>query len=395
MRLFFAALVLCAANLSAQSGIPKDVYAPDQLEFRARGSVGYDSNVELEHRREKHSEYLQQLLRAGIGIELPFGRVFGFGNALGRVQLREPDASTWSVNVRAGWAFGTPGEMFFAGVDIGAGVERQIEYEIYGPPTGQEDMRHAEYDVRGWFDLSVSLLRLRLQSWAAIHDYSDDTSGRFWDLRSVPRVEPPFVLQTEPGSPDHSRVGGYGWIGVEPLEGVGAGPYIWVEHTSFRDQPTMSRAGVVTNDRLEYLRVEYGLSIYGRHEFFGISTDLYYRDQVSPNEDDEGVLDYTEYGWSLAAQVEIHPITAALGWTLWDREYKRLSTSAQPVPPFQQAPPASQLLEDYFDIHFEIMGKPATWATAGLRYKFTQRRSSMDELQYIRNEVEMVFEVEW
>jgi hypothetical protein len=211
----------------------------------------------------------------------------------------------------------------------------------------------------------------------------------------VPRVEPPFVLQTEPGSPDHSRVGGYGWIGAEPLPGVGFGPYVWVDHTSFRDQPTISRAGVVTNDRLEYMRVQYGLNIYARHEHFRIMSDLYYREQQSPNEDDEGVLDYSEYGWSLSAEVEFYPITAALGWSLWDREYKRLSTSAQPVPPFQQAPPASQLLEDHFEIRFEIMGKPAAWAAAGLRYQFTQRRSSMDELQYTRNEIEMVFEVEW
>jgi hypothetical protein len=143
------------------------------------------------------------------------------------------------------------------------------------------------------------------------------------------------------------------------------------------------------------MRVQYGLNIYARHEHFRIMSDLYYREQQSPNEDDEGVLDYSEYGWSLSAEVEFYPITAALGWSLWDREYKRLSTSAQPVPPFQQAPPASQLLEDHFEIRFEIMGKPAAWAAAGLRYQFTQRRSSMDELQYTRNEIEMVFEVEW
>ncbi len=393
MRIWFVSLALCVGCLHAQpySSAP---LVPQDLQIHAEGAFGYDSNVRLSADDEQASYFLQQRLRAGYGLELPLSRLFVLGEVYGRWPTQHPGTSTWFAGARVGWAAGQAGDTIFGGLDLGANVEKRHVYEIFGPITRQEGTRRAWYDARAWFDLSLMPFRLQTRAWIAANNLSERTKGRSWDLRALPAFEPAQGIGA--GSMDHTRAGGSLWVAAEPVAGLAFGPYVWFEHTQFHYDATLTLSGEVTDNYLDFQRLELGTRMSADIGPVTLENRLHFRRQLSMDPEDQGALDYDQWGWAAGVGLEFAPVRGKLSWEFWRRDYRHLTALTEPFAAgtiFAGSIP--QLEEDGRQLAVEMLGSPVEHVSTGFRYQWNQRRSNARTLAYHQHEISILLQLDW
>jgi hypothetical protein len=394
---FVFALCLCAClHAQADPIIPPEPSAPDGLTLWLESRFGYDTNVRLNDNRRKTSAYLQGGGFAGHSLALPFGRLFAWGGALGRLQVLETDASVWSLQARAGWAYGKPRELAHLGADIGLSGERSWIYEIYGPATRHDSMLRGVYDFRTWGELHYTGIVAEGRFWIGAHDFSEVNDDVFFQPSNFRfrSFAPPMPEESH----DLYRLGAFFWLAGAPKPTFALGPYFWFDASHFIEQHNISQNESARNARLRLARYQVGSRIQVESEHVGLDTHLYYRAVFANSGFERSPLEYEQYGMHASLRLEWPIIVGRLGLSAWIREYDDFLRDADVIVPGgtqRRQGGSDAITEAGSGALVEIRVRPVVWLEAGARYEWEEWASNLPDMGYRKHDISLVVLLKW
>jgi hypothetical protein len=334
------------------------------LGFRARGSVGWDSNVFKVDRDVDNAFLMDGMAYAYVGANLGLLALGARGQLAGRLHFGEPDADQWDMKLggfvkvpygAGGLGLGISGDVLY----------QQLQtYEITSPLVRRDDLRAAGMIARAHIGYGVGFITFEAGVTGQTTDYTEEK-----DVRSLDS----WTLGAD--------LGVYlDFFGVVRLH-----PYVELNYNWFRDQLDLQDDGTPLSDqdKLQLLKFGYGVDFEFNFGFMRAQGKAYGKRQ---DDGAAGFERYWQYGIQGAADfILVGSIRLTVGTHLWTREYDDRDD-------FENGQP-STLHERYVMGWVELAWNFWEFFSIGGRYKYTRRISGLDNGGYAASEIVAFLEI--